>query len=450
MKQPKSLFFRHTRKQDPVSVGVAILITCLLISNLAACTGQGVHTPTPQLGITVSPPQTLKLAGPDSGLYIASQQQAAVYKVDYRTGKVLWTSQFKLKHPSSFGPYALPTILLVQHGYVFIESQDGMVYALLAATGQLAWSYVFGNNVVLALGQYSPPVLDHGMLFIPGIEFLPDKTNPHVLSKLTQDLLYGFDAQTGKLLRTYPFVRAFTLLNQVLYASDLDEGTLRAINVKSGQVLWQVHQPGQIFLTPHVISGKVYVLMEEEPTDTYRSSLYAFNAATGQQVWRSGVMTAGRMNDLALINDLAISTTAIFYAETNGSLYAYDASNGHLRWRKAMHFVGNLLVEDNRIYATFNPDGVDLASADPPVPGLVILDATTGSLIWQKMIATPNAADSSPDTIISIRVHKSILFVTHSQYPPSTSTVEQTTTLDSSKKTLWQINVGGYDDVLVP
>lgn len=161
-------------------------------------------------------------------------------------------------------------------------------------------------------------------------------------------------------------------------------------------------------------------------------------------------MTAGRMNDLALINDLAISTTTIFYAETNGSLYAYDASNGHLRWRKAMHFVGNLLVEDNRIYATFNPDGVDLASADPPVPGLVILDATTGSLIWQKLITTPNAAHSSPDTIISIRVHKSILFITHSQYPPSTSTVEQTTTLDSSKKTLWQINVGGYDDVLVP
>ena len=155
------------------------------------------------------------------------------------------------------------------------------------------------------------------------------------------------------------------------------------------------------------------------------------------------------MNDRALINDLAISNTTLFYAETSGSLYAYDAASGHLRWKRAMQFVGNLLVEDNRIYATFNPGGVDLASVDPLVPGLAILDATTGSPIWQKMI-TPNATGPSSDTILSIRVHQSMLYITRSHYPPSISPVEQTIALDSSKKTLWQINVGGDDDVLVP
>src|ERR1051326_6419293 len=187
MKQPEDLFLRHPRRQAPILVGVVILIASLIVSSLAACTGVGGGTPTQRPGITASPPQIVKRAGPDAGLYIASFNDAAVYKVDYRTGKVLWKYQFKLKHPSDFGPYALPNFILVQQGYVFIESQNEVAYALIAATGHLAWSYVFGNDVALIRGQDSPPVVDHGMLFIPGIKFITDKAHPGGIS---QDMLY--------------------------------------------------------------------------------------------------------------------------------------------------------------------------------------------------------------------------------------------------------------------
>src|SRR6266568_4103120 len=100
---------RENLKTRSAFLIVTILMALLIISGLAACIGQGVHTASPpstQQGRTPSSTQILQQAGLDAGLYIGGSRGTgintdnAVYRVDYRSGKVLWKYQFKLARPS--------------------------------------------------------------------------------------------------------------------------------------------------------------------------------------------------------------------------------------------------------------------------------------------------------------------------------------------------------------
>ncbi|HLX40985.1 MAG TPA: hypothetical protein VKR42_10640, partial [Ktedonobacteraceae bacterium] len=114
------------------------------------------------------------------------------------------------------------------------------------------------------------------------------------------------------------------------------------------------------------------------------------------------------------------------------------------------------LVEGNNVYATFNPNSVDTTSGNPPVPGIMILDVATGSIKWQKIITTPRADDPYSDSITALLVHDGMLYITRSKYVYNSQTmagtIYQTTAMHPGEKTLWQINLGGYNDseALVP
>jgi len=154
------------------------------------------------------------------------------------------------------------------------------------------------------------------------------------------------------------------------------------------------------------------------------------------------------------VSDFPISDETIVSGVIGESLSAYDAANSHLCWSSKMHFGGDLLVEGNNIYATFDPSGADSTWGYPPqdshVPGIMNLDGATGSLIWQKMITTLLAGDLHENSIQGFLVHKSILYINQSIFVKG-SVVYRTTAMDTGGKVLWQINLGGLaSEVLVP
>lgn len=162
MKQPKSPFFRHPRSLDLLAAGGMILVIALMMASLSACADPRGQAGAPravnhQPGATASSTQILKQAGPDAGLYIgnnATGNDSALYRVDYQSGKVLWKYQFRLSKPiPGLGNYAPPDSLIVQQGLVFVVSRVGIVYALTASTGHLAWSYTFDSTIELVRGQ---------------------------------------------------------------------------------------------------------------------------------------------------------------------------------------------------------------------------------------------------------------------------------------------------------
>lgn len=456
MKQRENLFLRCPRRRDLPLGGKALLVIALIISSLSACAGQVAHqgaTPssTRQPDPTPSSTQLLQQEGPASGLYIgnvgndAAGNDSALYRVDYQSGKVLWKYQFRLSKPiPGLGKYAPPYGLIVQQGLVFVES-FGVVYAVTAATGHLAWSYTLDSTIELIRGQISIPVLSQGIYYFTGTKE----------KEQNGDLLYALDARTGKLLRTYSSVRGFALQENVLYTSDMDRGPIRAMNLKSGQVLWQKsiagseHHPFQFFMAPYILKHTVYFRTNNQlPTNAYESSLYAFDAMNGQQLWHSPSVTVR-----GPVADFPISAETIVSGVIGDGLCAYDAAHGDQLWSRKMGFAGNLMVEGKSIYATFDPNGMDFLGGFPPqdphVPGLMSLDGGTGSLIWQKLITTQLAGDPSSDTILGFLVHKSILYI-NQDTPIKGHETYRTTAMDPGGKVLWQINLGGYaTEVLV-
>ena len=446
MKQRENLFLRRPRRRDLPLGGKALLVIVLIISSLSACTGPVAHQ-----GITPSSTQLLQQEGPASGLYIgdigndAAGNGSAVYRVDYQSGKVLWKYQFRLSKPiPGLGKYAPPYGLIVQQGLVFVES-FGVVYAVTAATGHLAWSYTLDSTIELIRGQMSIPVLSQGIYYFTGTKE----------KEQNGDLLYALDARTGKLLRTYSSVRGFALQDNVLYTSDMDRGPIRAMNLKSGQVLWQKsiagpeHHPSQFFMAPYILKHTVYFRTNNQLlTNTYESSLYTFDAMNGQPLWHSSSVTVR-----GPVADFPISEQTIVSGVIGDGLYAYDAAHGHQLWSRKMGFGGNLMAEGKSIYATFDPNSMDFLGGFPPqdphVPGIMSLDGGTGSLIWQKLITTQLAGDLSSDTILGFLVHKSILYI-NQDTPIKGHETYRTTAMDSGGKVLWQINLGGYaTEVLV-
>ncbi|MGB8347174.1 MAG: PQQ-binding-like beta-propeller repeat protein [Ktedonobacteraceae bacterium] len=451
MKQRENLFLRRPRRRGLPLGGKALLVIALIISSLSACAGQVAHqgaTPssTRQPDPTPSSTQLLQQEGPASGLYIgdvgndAAGNDDALYRVDYQSGKVFWKYQFRLSKPiPGVGKYAPPFGLIVQQGLVFVESFE-VVYAVTAATGHLAWSYTFDSPVELVRGQISIPVLSQGIYYFTGTKE----------KEQNGDLLYALDARTGKLLRTYPSVRGFAIQDNVVYTSDLDSGPIRAMNLKTGQVLWQKSIAGpeqhsfQFFMAPFLLKHTVYFRTNNQLSTTYEyeSSLYAFDAMNGQQLWHSPSVTVS-----GPVADFPISDQTIVSGVIGDGLSAYDAANGDQLWSRKMGFAGNLMVEGKSIYATFDPNGMDFQGdfppQDPHVPGIMSLDGGTGSLIWQKLITTQLAGDPSSDTILGFLVHKSILYINQNT-PIKGHETYRTTAMDAGGKVLWQINLGGY------
>ena len=83
--------------------------------------------------------------------------------------------------------------------------------------------------------------------------------------------------------------------------------------------------------SPTVANGVVYVGSE----DTY---LYAFNAATGAQIWKAQVGVAGAngfFNGELVDAQPAVGTNAVYVTagSFNASLYAFELATGKLLWR---------------------------------------------------------------------------------------------------------------------
>src|SRR5260370_38386846 len=94
----------------------------------------------------------------------------------------------------------------------------------------------------------------------------------------------------------------------------MDRGPIRAMILKNGQVLWQKsiagpeHHPLQFFMAPSLLKHTVYFRANTQLPTTYESSLYAFDAMTGQQLWPSPSATVtGPVPDLPLSDQTLVS-----------------------------------------------------------------------------------------------------------------------------------------------
>jgi outer membrane protein assembly factor BamB len=108
-----------------------------------------------------------------------------------------------------------------------------------------------------------------------------------------------------------------------------DTGTLHAVE-PDGEVRWEAstytEAPG-VHGTPAVANGTVYV-------GAYDGALYAFDADSGDQQWRTDL--GGSIGSSPLYYD-GILYVAVEYADPEGEMVTVDARTGTVEWREPKH-----------------------------------------------------------------------------------------------------------------
>jgi outer membrane protein assembly factor BamB len=204
---------------------------------------------------------------------------------------------------------------LVDHGRVYFGSEDGTVYSLDAANGDIAWTYKAGGAVKgavaldeqgrLFFGDYSGSVTalrraDGKQLWRTGTSggafglksgnfyATPSVAYGRVYLGNTDGFVYSFAARTGKLAwrhKTGGYVYSSPAISPVLggtvYAGSYD-GKLYAFDARTGKVRWTHKSGGKISGGPVVIGDLVFY------SNLSRHSTGAVGAANGRTVWSIG------------------------------------------------------------------------------------------------------------------------------------------------------------------
>ena len=147
-----------------------------------------------------------------------------VYALNPSTGHQIWAvgtngSQFGF---GSGNFYATPAVAF---GRVYLGNTDGFVYSFAARTGALAWSTSTGAYVYA-----SPAVAD-----VPGL-------GPTVFAGSYNGTFYAFDARSGAIRWSHPaggrISGSSTVVNNVVYYSDLGSKTTTGLDVRTGAVVF--------------------------------------------------------------------------------------------------------------------------------------------------------------------------------------------------------------------
>lgn len=141
-------------------------------------------------------------------------------------------------------------------------------------------------------------------------------------------------------------------------------GMVYCLQADTGKRLWQFQTDKQVFCSPAVADGRVYV-GEGLHVDT-ACKLYCLDAATGRKMWT--VTTRSHTE-----SSPAIAGGRVYFGAGEDGAYCVDAKSGAVLWHfKGRHIDGSPAVADGKVYVG---TGYGLLAA-------IALDAATGEPVW--------------------------------------------------------------------
>ena len=299
----------------------------------------------------------------------AGSADGALVKLNATNGKVIWRYATNGSH--------IPAPATVANGTVYVGTQDGSVYALHATTGAVLWHFQTQAAVL------SSPTVDNGFVYVGS----------------SDSYLYKLQASDGTLLwrknmglaTAIVTVNTVAISNNVVYVSSSDNTAhsyLFALNASDGTPLWSTQVANQLFTTPVVVHGTIYIdssaLQQQGGPDIKDSYVSAFNAATGKQLWRSDKI--GNY----IPAPPTVTNNVVYIGSQDGNLYAFDATSGKRLWRYnaggAMY--ASPQVTDGVVYvgitatSTANPAGssTDTTTSQSAIAAVL---ASNGTQLWK-------------------------------------------------------------------
>lgn len=288
-------------------------------------------------------------------LVFAANRHGTVAAYDEQSGKRVWERDFATFDNDGFFS-AISNLwasgvsakiaggLAVSYEKVYFGTEDGLVFALNAKTGETVWQSQVKGEVIAA------PAIDENV----------------VLFNTGSGVLFALDAATGEPLWSYE--------------SDVPALTLRGISAPTA------NNGGAIVGTA---SGKLVVNIIN----------------SGQTAWEQAIAAPSGATELERIVDIdsqpIVVGGVVYVISFDGTLAAVEFRSGRVMWKREYKSYLNLAVDGNtlfvtdvnsNVYAIDRRNGVELWSqsglkqrqltAPEPVPGYIVVGDGFGFLHW--------------------------------------------------------------------
>lgn len=207
-------------------------------------------------------------------------------------------------------------------GLLFVGSMDRHVYALRLTDGAVVWKFLSGTKTFKDIsygGVRSSPLIRNGVVFIGGCDGVVRALDEH-----KGTLLWAVDT------RTEGCYSSPSLAGDTLYVGSdgVEQVNLFALDPATSAVRWKFPTPTQIFSTPAVADGVVYVHARND-------HIYALNAQDGTVLWKTPAPSP--QDQFAVLTDIAKSSPAVARGKVlvgiDRDLVALDAKTGVPLWR---------------------------------------------------------------------------------------------------------------------
>jgi outer membrane protein assembly factor BamB len=217
-----------------------------------------------------------------------------LYAVNEANGAVLWTM------PVENGDHSSPAVV---EGSVYVSYACPQSYAFNATTGEQVWHY----NSCCSGGGGKTPVVHAGHVYVRD-SFCGNATG------------LVLDASTGTKSGEFSSDRPPAFIgNLALYFQD---GTLRGVDVPTGQVLWSFAGDGGLQSTPLIVNQTTYI-------GSSSGTLFGLNTS-GQRIWSTDLgapIPPPDEHNFFLTTGLGAGD-GLLVVPTDSILFAYGSCNG--------------------------------------------------------------------------------------------------------------------------
>jgi outer membrane protein assembly factor BamB len=235
---------------------------------------------------------------------------------------------------------------VVRNNTVYVGSNDGTIYALDAATGDIRWTLTIGGEVVAS------PTVVNNTVFIGG----------------TDGIICAVDAATGDVHWTYTGTDSVAsspgLIDDTVYIGIGEK--VYALHASNGQIRWVHSTEGEIFSSPAIVGDTVYI-------GSYDGTVYALDTATGDTQWTYST------EDIVVSSPAVVSNT-VYVSSYDSTVSAINATTGTRQWTYTTNgmVASSPAVVDGTVYIA----SADEVNSSPAVAGGTVYVGNQGGTLY--------------------------------------------------------------------
>jgi outer membrane protein assembly factor BamB len=223
----------------------------------------------------------------------------------------------------------------VVDGVAYVGSWDGNLYAIDVKTGTLKWKFASEGRITSspAVGPEMVIVSTHGAGSAPFAHSgsaqpgqpVPPPSKTVVSNGLLGGSVFALNINDGSVLWQYrtggKIFSSPLVFDGLVYFGSWDK-TFYAVELETGKLKWKFHGAETFSISPVAANGRVFVGNDD-------LKMYCLDAGSGRLLWKTPLNSPVPL----LTSSPAVEGNMLFVGSSDANVYAIDTRNGAIKWK---------------------------------------------------------------------------------------------------------------------